>query len=260
MSERKRVSLEKAPVRETALAIEFIAPPGFGVTEIVHLADRWSQEFGIRQEHPVLPPADLAPDAVAGRYDPFTGVRLWLENPREGLLIQIQFDRLVLNWRANPPGHETRLQYPGFDSLLPKIDALWRDLLSFLEERESTPPQPHLVEFAYVNRISAAEEIPITRALSILNPTDELLPGREQSCGYRTERITEDGGVVALTAQHSENADEWGLIISARMPLQPAERPTGALERAHDVAFQAFQGVTSAAAKEVWAGEGNGTQ
>ena len=246
------VRMETPPVRETAMAIEFIPMTGFGVVQLVHLSDFWQQRFPTTQEQPPLPPEGEIEGDWDVSFNPFTGIRLWLEEAGGHLLVQIQNDRLVLNWRSEAPDSETRAPYPGYDELRPTFTGLWSEFLTFLERNSLEPPRPRIVEFAYVNRVSTEREIPLAKALSVLQPPTGEMPVEETGSTFRTERTLAEGGMVTVLAQHASRLEEWGLTISARLPGSESRSPLDVMDEAHEAAKATFFAITSVDAQQVW--------
>ncbi len=71
-------------------------------------------------------------------------MRLWFEF-EDGFLIQLQSDRLVVNWRAGDDR-----SYPRYPAVRKRFVSAWQDLLETLE----APPQVTQIEVTYVNLVT----------------------------------------------------------------------------------------------------------
>jgi uncharacterized protein (TIGR04255 family) len=143
------------PLVEVALSVDFQPIDSFGAIVMSRLAQRWAERYPEVQELPPLPvspPVGLMP-ADFGRMVINVGapqLRLWLLSPSQESLVQIQRDRLVLNWRADK-GHDP---YPRYEAMLrPEFERLYSDFVEFVQGEDLTPVRPFAIEAAYVNRI-----------------------------------------------------------------------------------------------------------
>lgn len=114
---------ERPPVTEVALAIYFGSPLGLNSAHLGQLWKRWRERYPRTEDHPVLPPvpqeAFSSPGPVAFRFAVNTpGPRVWFCSAVGDRLLQVQFDRLVVNWRrvdssaASTPARCTRATTP----------------------------------------------------------------------------------------------------------------------------------------------------
>ena len=76
--------------------------------------------------------------------------RSWFVSESNDHLVQIQADRLVFNWRGGGG------QYPRYDTLRPRFDALFGAWSEFLEHEGLGRPVPEQIEVAYVNTIESS--------------------------------------------------------------------------------------------------------
>ena len=146
------------PVVEVALAIEFEQPVKFRSPDLGRLADAWSG-WPVVEERSVLPPMDPPGDdddllddllgALIGDDDP--PPRLWLQNHAGDGVVQIQHDRLVVNWRKGDAGG----LYPRYDAVREQLQDAWGRVTAVCTELDLDQPIPSLCEIQYVNHIAS---------------------------------------------------------------------------------------------------------
>ena len=105
----------KSPVVEVAVGVEFLQLPGLSAVRMVQLHDLWGKDFRGLQEQPALPPT--APIDGQGGFQFQIGnvlppLRLWMLSDTEDELLQLQNDRLFLNWRKTSEGDPRYPRYP----------------------------------------------------------------------------------------------------------------------------------------------------
>jgi uncharacterized protein (TIGR04255 family) len=146
------------PVVEVALAIEFEQPVGLRSLHLGRLADAWGDAW-IPEERSLLSPMDALTDdeernsflsALLGTADP--PPRLWLQNDAGDRVVQIQHDRLVVNWRKS----DTNGDYPRYDTVREQLEDAWRQLVTICTTHlELDEPAPSLCEIQYVNHMTS---------------------------------------------------------------------------------------------------------
>jgi uncharacterized protein (TIGR04255 family) len=89
-----------------------------------------------------LPPVQL----IVG---PALQTRLWFLTNDQAELVQLQHDRLTVNWRQI----ERDSTYPRFPAVKAIFERRWRDLSEFVTERQLGALSPTQVELNYINAI-----------------------------------------------------------------------------------------------------------
>ena len=149
-------SFSRPPLVEVALGVEFSPVSGFGAVALVKLADRLHGRYPIVQEYSPLPPNPPIglDDQIGGGLVVSMGapsIRLWLLSQEQDQLLQVQRDRLILNWRAGTINNS----YPRYhDALRPAFAREYRGLLSFLMDAGRPTLSLVGVEVTYVNVLS----------------------------------------------------------------------------------------------------------
>jgi len=163
-------SFDRPPVVEVAVGVYFLQLPDLTAVALVRLIDDlWQSGFPRIVEQPGAPPlsAPGRPPAIAFQLQ--TGIppmRLWSLTEDETSLIQVQHDRLLLNWRKIKDDDP----YPRYRRLHEDFARIWREFSNYVEDRDYGVLQPSVAEVSFFNRVpmSDAAEIPIF--VKALNP------------------------------------------------------------------------------------------
>ncbi len=126
--------------------------------------------------------------------------RTWFVSSDQRLLVQLQDDRLNLNWRRVEPGD----RYPRYAVLRPKFDELRGQLDEVLERNGREPAVVDYVEVSYINELAPAAELPgdaHPKLADMLTTVSAVGPG-----GFLPE--PEDEGYAARFRIHSEDMSE----------------------------------------------------
>lgn len=188
--------------------------------------------------------------------------RCWFLTPGGQQLVQLQQDRLILNWR--------RIQsddvYPRYERLRPELERVANELALFLEQEGLGIAVPNQCEVSYINHIEAAEWAQrgeLHRVLSFWQRISATgLPDPEDATAALRFLIEEGGTILGRVhvnlksaARRSDSKPVLVLELTARgKPLSPDLK--GALQfmdRGRDSIHKAFQALTSRdAQRELW--------
>lgn len=242
------------PVVELVLAVEFVPSSELSTLRMLQLyMQTWSATYSRILEQPPLPPAGPEPgNLLAGAGLRLSvgasPIRLWMLSDDESQLLQLQYDRLILNWRRADGA-----DYPSYSALREQVAERWADLLNGTE----APLQPVVVEATFVNRV----QVPggwgsLGDVLaSIASPQMPGLPQFAQ-VQFVSSLSPADGGPgrVLVTANAGEGtlAD---LTISTRLTVTDPNTGSSVLERldrAHDIGVATFVSLTPDAKQTEW--------
>jgi uncharacterized protein (TIGR04255 family) len=173
------------PVIEVALSVQFDAIMGFGIPQIGLLWQRFRNNFPNTEEQPPIPHATeefgvrLGPriSLNAEILSQFPTPRVWFLNATGSELIQVQTDRLILNWRRTADNDE----YPHYVAVRRKFDDAVGELRAFLSEEGLPDIQPDQCEVTYVNHFRSGKTWEhhgqADRVVTVWNgrPEDDLL-------------------------------------------------------------------------------------
>jgi uncharacterized protein (TIGR04255 family) len=161
------VDFRDPPLVEVALGVQFKPLLGLRAIELGVLRDRWREEYPTIQEQPPLPPTvetePLSAPVVQITVGPALQSRLWFLSEDETELVQLQHDRLNVNWRRLSQDQT----YPHYPAVRDRFVQRFRDLASIVSERHLGELLISQVELNYINVVP--------RALERLGRIDELL-------------------------------------------------------------------------------------
>lgn len=144
------------PVVEVALGAQFRPLFGLRAIELAELRERWRAEYPVVQEQPPLPPTTEAGATGAPTIQfvvgPALQTRVWFLNEDQSELVQLQHDRLTVNWRQT-----TTSVYPRYPSVRTAFERRFADIRAFVAERGLGTVAVTQVEVSYINAVDAAE-------------------------------------------------------------------------------------------------------
>lgn len=155
MNERPSPAYQRPPVAEVALAVYFNPPMALRSVHMGRLWDRWRDRYPRAEDQPPLPPVaaenfPTGPPAVSFQFmGGFPGTRVWYLSEAGDRLVQVQPDRLVLNWRRTAEGQP----YPRYASLRPAFAQEVDELLGFLADEGLGDVSLDQAEVSYVNPV-----------------------------------------------------------------------------------------------------------
>lgn len=145
---------EHPPVVEVALAVEFERSVNFGALDLGRLAAAWEDIMPNAEERPLLPrmgipTEDLLDTLFEIEETASNPPRLWLQNEVGDRVVQIQHDRLVVNWRKGPLGGP----YPRYAAIRGMLQDAWQRLIAACADLGRDEPEPSRCEIQYINHL-----------------------------------------------------------------------------------------------------------
>jgi uncharacterized protein (TIGR04255 family) len=153
------VSFVRPPVAEVSVGVVFSPRPDL---LIAHIGDFWSL---IRDRYPRTEHAQLVlGEGEAPVQDRFGNwlPRVWFLGEDNSMVVQVQQDRLYVNWRAS----ERESPYPRFPAIKSEFDRVWSLFVGRVEELTGAKPVPVRVELSYTNFILSGKDVRSTADLS----------------------------------------------------------------------------------------------
>jgi uncharacterized protein (TIGR04255 family) len=248
-------SYARPPVIEVAVGVHFLQLPGLNTVALVRLADLWRERYPKVQEHPALPPA--APGGQmfvfeVGNSSP--PQRFWLLTENESMLVQIQHDRLLLNWRKVDDSDP----YPRYSKLRQDFSELWSEFANYIAGGDYGALQPSLAEVTFFNRIPATSASAVPAAIEALNP-GWILEGQLATSLQIERAIIDSGGQPGQQRIALGYRPEYGFIqleISSQVRIDAESHDLAAilttLDEAHDVDVLTFDQITTDSAHTAW--------
>jgi len=257
----------KPPVSEVAVGVQFA-----DVLTAVHLGlyyQRIKTRFPRVQVVPPLPamfetfalPADPTPlpqIVIDG-----TRPRIWFIAEDDNLLIQLQTDKLIFNWRSGAHGSS----YPHFEAIQEKFAKAY-DELEALAKADKYEVTPNQCEVVYVNSIlTATTNIPLSQPQKVFRQWDdehgpEWLQPLEDLAFNARYRLNDEAGnpfgrlTVSSTAGWAakEASPAFQLQMMARgQPRGPGYTGVAAFhDHAHKAIVRCFAAITTPEMHKLW--------
>jgi len=249
------------PVIEVACGVQFRPIAGLRGMALAPLYNQWRERFPTVQEQPPLPPMEASTVGGPG-VQIFLGnspdVRLWFIDESGREVIQIQQDRLIVNWREGEP----RGRYPRYNSVRDNLESRLSDLSNFVTQENLGKLEISHGEVSYINAIDAPEED--------FGALDKILVGWPKFADHHL------GNPKAARVSLDFSVPDVGEMTSLRVSLGPGGRSSGEIsmfmtmtvegrtdgassdaalafiDAAHDHLVRSFAEITTAAQHESW--------
>jgi uncharacterized protein (TIGR04255 family) len=247
-------SFERPPVMEVVVAIESRPISELDPFALVELHKQWSGTHPVGQIVPAAPSASA--DQPVPTFEFVQGpppLRLWSLTEDGDSLIQVQDDRLVLNWRKARAGSE----YPRYVVMRREFEQFWQTYSDFLVQRFGREVEPATAEVTFINAIPLQGGREASDVVNLLAKPSLL--GRSHQVAYQHVRQLEGGessltGTLVLNVQSQMDRDPLlRLAITGRIDLfGRSVDPLQALDAAHEEVVNTFVGVTTADMQQAW--------
>jgi uncharacterized protein (TIGR04255 family) len=240
---------ERPPVSEVAVAVEFVPILALTAVPIVHMYEKlWASDYPKVAEHVALPPAGPEPGSMLAGIGLRVGhgaeaLRLWMLTEDEAELLQLQHDRLILNWRKLEGG-----RYPAYASLRKKFSRRWEELGAAVSEFGQV--RPTVAEVTFVNTVASAAgwagmaDVLATSGVPTLS--GNCVVSAVQYVSALDEAIGGPGQIV-VTAGHNGKSSVT-LNIVTRLSITGTQITSAEildrLDKAHDLGVQTFVALT----------------
>jgi uncharacterized protein (TIGR04255 family) len=244
---------DSPPVIETAMGIEFAPLPALGFLNLTKLQSVWADRFPNVSEQPALPSTiDLSAGPRLQLLQGAPGVRAWAESMpgTNGLLVQTQSDRLVLNWRK---AFSADGRYPGYASLRASFKQVWGELVDFVAANSLGVLAPTSAEYTYVNHVNLDANEFIEDALTIMTRPESELPGVPASAQFQVIRMVQESPSDPFTAQVQitgapqaiDGHTVLAMNVTTKALFATGGDPLAALDAAHALSSHTFFNITT---------------
>jgi uncharacterized protein (TIGR04255 family) len=183
-------SFDRPPVIEVAVGVHFLQLTGLNTVSLVRMVDDlWRGTYPTTTEQPPLPTLALPGKGPTFAFQLQAGappVRLWSLSEDQSLLVQVQHDRLLLNWRKLTDD----APYPRYRKLREDFTGLWREFASYVGDHDFGVLQPSIAEVSFFNRIPIRGVAEIPEIIRALNPRWSL--DKQVAAAYQMERDLSD--------------------------------------------------------------------
>lgn len=162
---------DRPPLQEVALAVGFEVLLGLRAIELGPLWRTWQQDYPTLDEQPPLPPepGDGETGFLVSFGAPPLGRQMFSAADGSRLL-QLQADRLILNWRRSVDGGA----YPRYPALRAEVERRLDDVQTLSRDRDARPIVPRRVELTYVNLIAGTDAVPTLADVLVGQGTTEV--------------------------------------------------------------------------------------
>lgn len=256
-------SFTSPPVVEVAVAVEFLQLPGLGAVELIRLHDLWRDQFPKLREQPALPPSPPVSAAQGFQFQFTVGapaMRLWMLNESEDELLQVQNDRVVLNWRRSLGDDRT---YPRYDYLRDIYQRVYADFYTRVTQLNAGTFRPHTAGVTYVNRFNLEADEQLKDAIALFDPNwnslgDDATPKVSVTTPVAS---SEDPGalkgqLVAKASTDSKDRNYGYLEVVTRVGVDDVGGNVfDCLDLAHRSCVVGFDRLTTAKMHERWGKE-----
>lgn len=241
----------RPPLVEVAVGLMF-EPLPLNAVMFAQLYSEWRDDYPRFEEHPAIPSSMSLPGLVFDVGVPH--LRLWFLG-NSGRLIQVQRDRLIVNWRKEA---ETAA-YPRYGSLRVELKRRLSEFTEFLANQHQSELNPNSVEVTYVNQVPlAGASSSLSDIVSILHATPERLGSPiETNLSVRFDvsaQLERESAALVVNAQRSPTVDPplAVLQLSCSMPVKDLSDAFDALDKARYHVVQSFHSVTTRKMHEEW--------
>lgn len=255
----------RPPVVEVALGIQFRPLSGLRGINLGPLRDRWRGPYPQVEEQPPLPPAveafptpgELTFQLNVGAVPP---VRYWFLSETGTELVQLQQDRLIVNWREGAP----TTPYPRYGALRQQFTDRVADLQQFLLDGNYGVLDVTQAEVSYINAVSVSDRGPANLSALLRNWGDlsgNHLGDPEQANVGLVFRVPNIGrGPVRMhiaidPAQKASDAAPamfFTLMVRGAPTTATTDAALQFMDGAHEHLLTSFDELTSDTMHEVW--------
>lgn len=246
-----QIAYSRSPVIEVALGVEFVAR-SFEAGQALEIRDRLRGTYPRVDLLPALPPQP--PLGLSGSFVGLTvggqPIRWWFISEDDSRLVQLQHDRLVLNWRKTTEHAE----YPRHHNLVPAFF----DVLAVVDHVLGGVA-PTSLETDYYNLDNG---LPAGTGLADLltgagEPPEQLLDDNDAQLEFAERGRREDRATQWTLSARREADGPARFHIGTRadaagLSATDAGALTRAYESLHGLAIAAFERHTTDAARERW--------
>jgi len=265
----KTPDFKRPPVVEVAISVHFDELGGFQPVHFGLLYERLKDRYPKTEYHaPVGPTIELF-DAKGGpnvalRFDTSLPVgRCWYLNDTGTELLQVQPDRVTLNWRKL----DKDIQYPHYDSLRSRFAKELELVLALFEEHDLGTFQPLQCELTYVNHIvqgdgwESPKDVGQVFTLWSGGTTEEFLPSAEDvrfASQYRIEAGGVPRGRLHVEMQSALRTSDKKRLLALHLVARGAPLSSGVggvlgfADLAHEWIVRGFAAITTTRMHKHW--------
>jgi len=260
---------DRPPVVEVAASIQFDDLQALDTARLGLLWTRFRNRYPRTDQRPALPQVfetfgSARPPHVGLSLQPVLPVpRLWFLDESQTKLVQVQRNRLIVNWRQL----NTVTEYPRYPALRGALEDAIQTLIEFASDEGLGGVVPNQAELTYVNHIRAGKPGQPRQSLADFlvcwkDPESSAFQGPAENVSLRMQYVQHRDAnpigrlFVELDSAYtvSENAPIYVLNLIARG--EPSQRTVAGafefLDQAHELIVQGFTDITTSKLHEFW--------
>ncbi len=266
------------PLTETVLGVQFAPIAGLQLPEYLKFGNETGRDFAEVEANPPLlrqvEEKGMGPPVQVFQLIPVrasTPQRMWFrQKPENGgeHLVQLQSDRLILNWRRLPGSSEKPI-YPSYKSSRAEFVYYFEALQKFLKSRNIGPVAPDQCEVCYVNEIKVGDAFK-SPAEAFFKLFDSFVPAKQPKvlggepenqnlnatywCDELNGRFFIDAAIM-FVAETSEPVVTLRLTVRGAPKGKTQEDVLNWLDLGHYYVVHAFKQITSETMHKRWVEE-----
>lgn len=259
----------RPPVVEVAASVQFAQIRSLDAAKLGALWMRFRDRYPRTEQHPPLPSTQetFAPQRIP-RFGfsvgpAFPAPRLWFLDESATRLVQVQSNRLIVNWRQL----DTDQDYPRYPVLRDSLTEAFSRLTAFVRDEGLGEIVPDQAELTYVNHLRSRDRASGRESLSRLlsfwhEPTSVVLRGTPEEASLRLQYVMKQGTEPigrffvevesAYTPSQSEPLYVMSLVGRGAPFAQNLEGALGFLDEAHVWIVRGFADLTTSEAHDRW--------
>ena len=254
-------SFTNPPVSEVALAVQFEPEPRLTSLDLVPLRAVFADAYPIAQEMPPLPRMEPHGAPILQFTTGMDTPRYWFASHDQVKLVQVQRDRLAVNWRR-----QSADPYPRYSSIKPRLVDAWEKFTGHLDSLGHPAPRPDVAEVTYVNPIEVAgsgvweRHDEIAKVFTHWYTPPPTVPGLElTTAGFNLQyRMPDVDGSLSVTVDPVTNSSNGALaflltlVALAEVKDRGFDGALAVLDRGREAIVTTFAAMTTAEMHKVW--------
>ena len=250
----------RPPVTEVVLTVQLDDAIGFRSLDLAAVAACWAEDLPDVQERDRLPRLGTNPDDLEMTLDlaeMHETPRLWLQNESGDHVLQLQQDRIAINWSKN----EADEDYPRYETIRAFLVEAWQRLEAKLDDLGLTMPPPSVCQVMYVNELGASQGWSSSAdTAKLISPwdgsmSDHFLPLDRHEGLFMHFHLPGDQGWMNINGRTADLDERIFVLTLLSEGWPPSPDLGGVLEfmdLAHEWIVKAFTSVTTEEAHREW--------
>ena len=236
------------PVTEVSLTVQLDDAIGFRLLDLAPIANAWAEDLPDASERPHLPRFYGYEDVEM----PDTP-RLWLQNVSGDRVLQLQQDRIAVNWAKAATGDE----YPRYTTIRAFLVDAWHRLEAIVDDLGLAMPLPVTCRVRYANELGASQGwMSESDTVNLIAPwklavSDDFLPVPGGLIMHF--HLPEHRGSLDIHGWHADE-DLFALVLECDVWPSPPDLDgvLDGMDLAHEWIVRGFTSATTPEAHSLW--------